>query len=136
MPDTLEDLPDDEEQEEVPLELHWLARTENTTVTCNFDGRHNVDTVRELVLIRVVERRDVHGEWSGRLYRNRGKRAVDEQGREFYNSWTSFDDSSLFGPHWWGPPGRWKRVDSRFIKRCHDPDGLLEPYLRLHQEDT
>lgn len=118
-----------------PPELYWLARVTSDEAECEFGDTHYVQRVLEVALARAISHHDVRGTWSPHVYPGRGVKAIDQDERLFFRDWPSFDESAM-GSHWMGPEEkktRWVELPSReeYMRRFHDPDGLLEEFRRL-----
>lgn len=60
---------------------------------------HNAYLIWEEVDVTVVQEKQVPVVWGRGT--GTGRKAVDEEGREYYNNWHSFDDSSMSPSSYW-----------------------------------
>jgi hypothetical protein len=85
----------------------WENEYRKDAYTDQMGIKHDAQVIMRVAIVEIVEVRDVKGDWGGDVIKGGGWRAIDAEGREYFNNWNSFDDASM-SPRstWLGGGGR------------------------------
>jgi hypothetical protein len=89
------------------LEL-WQTEYSGKAYTDQMDKPHEGYIVTRRVTVTIAEVKDVPCIWSGKIVEAGGRRAVDDEGNEYFQNWNGFPSDSMT-PHyyWWDNKSEW-----------------------------